>query len=102
MYPRLFKAINRTFNMCINSSFPLYLFRRASRLWTDIIPDRIDKGHTSRHLQITRPSTAPIVLFEMYDSAIVPCLLVFLILRLDDSRCLDCALLEEVETLAAL
>ena len=45
---------------------------------------------------------APIVLLQMYDTAIIPCLLVLLILGLDDGRGLDCALLEEVEAFTAL
>ena len=38
----------------------------------------------------------------MDDVAIIPCLLVFLILRLDNSRCLNGALLEKLETLTSL
>lgn len=45
---------------------------------------------------------APVMLLQMYDTAIIPCLLVLLLLGLDDGRGLDCALLEEVKALAAL
>lgn len=71
-------------------------------MWPIIVPDRIDERHSSRHQEITRSSVAPVVLFKMDDVAIIPCLLVFLILRLDNSRCLNGALLEKLETLTSL
>lgn len=94
-------VVSRAFIAFI-SRLPFYLFGRTSRLRTVVVPDRIDKGHWSWYLQVTRPSVAPIMLLRMYDTAIVPCLLVFLILKLDDGRGLDCALLEKIETLTTL
>jgi hypothetical protein len=44
----------------------------------------------------------PVVFFKVNDGAIILCLLVFLILRLDNGRCLEGAPLEELKAFAAL
>ena len=67
-----------------------------------IISDRIDERHSPRHQKITRSSMAPVVLLKVDDGAIIPCLLVFLILRLNNGRCLHGALLKELKTLTTL
>jgi hypothetical protein len=105
----ILRQFQQLINLLVNCAFsvfisclPFYLFRRTSRPRTVVIPDKIDKGHWSWHLQIARPGVIPIILLQMYDTAIIPCLLLLLILGLDDGRSLDCALLEEAEAFTAL
>lgn len=71
-------------------------------MWSAIISVWVDQRHSTWHQQVARSSMAPIVLFKVNNGVIGPCLLIFLILRLNNGRCLDGALLEEFEAFAAL
>lgn len=71
-------------------------------MWSTAVFVWVDERHSTWHQQVTRSGVAPIVLIQVNNSAIVPSLLFFLILRLDDGRCLNGALLKELEAFAAL